>query len=1022
MNIIIFDFETYWNSKEGYTLSKMPPVDYIRDERFYPQCLGLSVNWGPVSVYEHDDIPAVLEILDLTNPENIIIGHNSAGFDNLILSEHYGIHPACMTDTIHLMRWTGVSRLTREQLASMTKWFGTGSKRAGTLISDGRKLASDFPAHEWEDFKKYCAEDVQQTRDCAKVMLQYVTGDALIFSNLTCRMATDPKFIVDPAPLREYLAKLDRQEAEAFAKLKEIFSFSDDTAFLQYIRSAQRFADMLRQLGVEPPMKLSEKQTATRRKKWESEMQHCTPARRETIRLLLQDPENYAVYQPALSKQDLEFLELLEHPDIRVRVLVQARLDHNSSVARSRALNLLRVAESGRPMPVLFKAYYAHTSRYGAGTAEGKSDSVQLQNVPKHNKEMRPLRQSIIAPAGQCVIACDSAQIEARVLAYEAQETELLEHFRKGRDPYAELAAKFGSGLSAEEIHDGAKSGNKQAKTLRQLGKKCILSCGYGTGATKLGMTLLREGVKLDDDKAQHMEVAKQYHQIYRSSNACIVAFWKTCKNVIDALYNGAHGFFGGPDGMLFEYGPMTVCGRVDVPSIKMPTGYILRYPNLRWEDNQFVYDRPLGKNLVKTRIYGGALAENCIAEGTLVLTDNGWKPIESIGLQDLIYDGVDFVTHEDVIDQGVQPCLNVAGIFCTENHKLLVREDENGRVRLAEPLWENAPQFQRFNRREIWEVNCSAPTPQREWTMDMGVLLRLWGNSRTARKCCNTFSTRWFHSNVFRLPAQAGRGYVQNAWNGRYTFIQCLAFNAIAVQYPYLSCLSSLWRKGYKSLRSLAYVRGFLQRYESIIRCLSKKSGQNTPACFRPYRQQWRLLPRKLPLDNIQSKCQKQSEGIFRNRCECSSKKQRDRSINNPLQSTTWMAAGTFVRQTRLHEQKEAAFRESYIQKKVYDIRNCGPRHQFVVRGEHEGIIVSNCTQSLAFQILMWQACRMVQRKVYPCVNIHDSFAVVVPETEAAITEAMAVMLEEMKRVPPFTPGLPLDAEAEIGHDFTIV
>ena len=615
-NYCVIDYESYWASKD-YTLSKMSAIDYVRDPRFYAQMMGVSVNGGAPVVFEHDDIPAALQAMQLDKLDTLLIGHNSSGFDNLILSEVYGIHPAFMTDTMHLMRWTGVSRVIRENLASMTHWFGTGEKRAGTVISDGKRTKEDFTHEEWEDFKRYCAEDVAQTTACFERMLPFMTKDSILFSSLTCRMATEPCFVVDPEPLRAYIEDLKRREAETFAKLKTIFKFREDVDFLKHIRSAAKFENLLRMVGCEPPMKISPKQTAAARKKWEAKLAVAPAASKSTIEGVLANEENYAVYTPALAKGDLEFLELLEHPNPYVRLLVSIRLEHNSSVAMSRAQNLLRMAEYGKPMPILLKCYYAHTSRYGAGAVDSKSDGIQVQNIPKHNKSMKPLRQSIKAPSGYRVVACDSSQIEARVLAYEAQNVELLEHFRHGRDPYAEMASKFGYNMTAQEIHDGAKSGDKLAKMLRQVGKKLILSCGYGTSATKLSDTLLRENVPLDENKEEHKAIVTRLHKIYRDSNVSIVKFWKQCDTVIREMIAGHDGMFGGPNNDLFKYGMFSIPGgKEKYPGIELPTGYILRYPNLRIEyddrgKSSYFYDRPLGKNMVKTRCYGCSCVEN---------------------------------------------------------------------------------------------------------------------------------------------------------------------------------------------------------------------------------------------------------------------------------------------------------------------------------------------------------------------------------------------------------------------------
>ena len=231
---------------------------------------------------------------------------------------------------------------------------------------------------------------------------------------------------------------------------------------------------------------------------------------------------------------------------------------------------------------------------------------------------MLALRKAIKAPQGYKVVAADSSQIEARMVAYLANEVELLDQFRHGRDPYAELAEKI-FGATAQEIHDGAKSGDKRMKMYRNVGKTAILSAGYGVGAKRFSDTLLRQGVKLSANLDEHAEMAKHAHSVYRMSNASIVTLWDRCQRVIDALAVGSSGFFAGPHNDLIEYGLMPVPGASDlVPSIKMPSGYIIRYMNLHAENiegskrPQYFYERVKGKGVIKTKVYGGATTEHC--------------------------------------------------------------------------------------------------------------------------------------------------------------------------------------------------------------------------------------------------------------------------------------------------------------------------------------------------------------------------------------------------------------------------
>lgn len=238
-----------------------------------------------------------------------------------------------------------------------------------------------------------------------------------------------------------------------------------------------------------------------------------------------------------------------------------------------------------------------------------------VQNLSKRNPNMLTLRRAIQAPAGYKVVSVDSSQIEARMLAWLAGQHDLVEQFRHGRDPYSELAEKIFN-VPWEEIKAGAEEGNKKFKMYRNVGKTAILSAGYGVGWRKYSDTLLRSGAKLHNDLDQHAELARNAHSIYRQVNANIVRFWDNCMDVIKAMEAGISGSFAGPNNDTFRYGPMPLPDGTVVPSVQMPSGFILRYPNLRWEANdkgraEYMYDRPRGKNMVKTRIYGGAFCEN---------------------------------------------------------------------------------------------------------------------------------------------------------------------------------------------------------------------------------------------------------------------------------------------------------------------------------------------------------------------------------------------------------------------------
>ena len=609
MRIVVLDFETYWDSK-NYTLSKIGPISYIRDSRFSAQLMSYIVTdastmtYDRVRVAEHDNIPAVLAALKLDAPDVVTVAHNGNGFDFLILSEIYHVVPRIAIDTMCMERWTGVSRIQNESLKSMAKFFQCGEKVEGTLISDGRKWPEDFTPDERTAFIQYCRNDTEQCFLSFKAMLPFMTADALLFSSITAKMACNPVLRLDDDMLTAYLNELSDKVTKARNDINKMFMFKSDEDFLKAIRSSASFVKMLELLGRKPPMKYSVAKSETKRKKLEAEGKTNL------------SEEDYAVYTPALAKSDLDFVAMASDADERVALLVRTRLENNSSIQRSRAETFHALAKSGRPMPVMLNAFKAHTSRYTAGNSEGSSDKLNLQNLSKRDPSQLTLRKAVQAPEGMALVACDSSQIEARILAYVANETELVDAFRRGADPYADLAEKIFQ-IPSEKIHKGAKSGDKKLKAYRNVGKTGILSAGYGVGWRRYADTLLRQGVRLSSDIDQHYEMAHHAHNVYRASNPNIVAFWDTCQTVIKALYLGYSGEFGGPNDNIFQYSVAPICGRDDVPTIIGPNGYALRYFKLSCEVSEknnreeYYYTRVKGKSELKTKIYGGALAEN---------------------------------------------------------------------------------------------------------------------------------------------------------------------------------------------------------------------------------------------------------------------------------------------------------------------------------------------------------------------------------------------------------------------------
>jgi DNA polymerase len=295
----------------------------------------------------------------------------------------------------------------------------------------------------------------------------------------------------------------------------------------------------------------------------------------------------------AFAKGDAGFQKLMIHDDEAVRAIVEARIAVKSTIGSTRAQRLLDEGANGRTLPVYLKYYGAHTGRWSGG------NRMNLQNLPRaypDDPDSGLLRKSIIAPEGHVIVVADLVQIEARMLAWLANDDALLDQFRGEEDAYKIMAAS---------IYHKEVAGI--TKTERFVGKTAILGLGYQMGWRRflLTVTLGLMGPKMD----MKAETAQTVVTTYRQNRKAIVDFWGDCETMLHhMLYD-----------MDMEYGPLRVDGKQN--RIYMPNNMYLEYPGLSQSNDGYVFfdyenadilmrgGRP---NMKKSRkIYGGLLAEN---------------------------------------------------------------------------------------------------------------------------------------------------------------------------------------------------------------------------------------------------------------------------------------------------------------------------------------------------------------------------------------------------------------------------
>ena len=588
--IMVIDFETRW-SKKDYTLSKLTTEQYVRHPRF--KAFGMGWKWldGDVeSVPEwvsHDELPEFFAGIDWSR--TAVLAHN-AQFDVAILSWVYGVKPVFIFDSLSMARaLRGVE--VGNSLAKLADHYGLPPKGEAVNSSDG---LDELPYEVEQELAEYCKHDVYLCENVFKNLIHEVDGGfprkELELIDMTLKMFTNPTLELDKEMLNEAIAEEKEKREALLAKIG-----IEETA----LASNDKFANVLHELGVTPPTKVS-KTTGK---------------------------EAYA-----FAKNDALFQALLNSDNEDVALICEARLKVKSTLERTRAQRFVDIAGRGT-LPVPLNYYGAHTGRWSASKGSG----LNLQNLKRGSF----LRKAIQAPQGYSLVVCDLSQIEPRVLAHLADHQALLSIFSSGKDAYSAFGAQmFGIPDLSKETHP----------TLRQSAKSALLGCGYGMGWASFAAQLLtgflgapptmydkafakQLGVTgADVDKFVSWEVNLQKlrdiphtcseqelltHALaaqaiitkYRQASQPVVAFWDMCNELIGASLS---------KGKSYTY----KCLTFEKERIVLPNGLSLRYPALMGKaDDKGRVQWFYGED--EKKLYGGKLVENIVqAVARCVMTD----------------------------------------------------------------------------------------------------------------------------------------------------------------------------------------------------------------------------------------------------------------------------------------------------------------------------------------------------------------------------------------------------------------
>ena len=553
------DLET----RSGADISKAGLYRYAEDPDFDVLLFGVSVNHGPVEVYDlanNDTIPDA--ILAALSDNNVTKFAYNASFERICLSEwlkryhpehfkSYGtegdpvqeyLDPAGWKCTLVWAAYNGLP-LGLDRVGAVLGFEEQKLKEGKELIkyfccpckptkaNGGRTWNLPFHAPEkWELFKKYNARDVQVELQIQERLSKYPVPDSLWEEYHLDQQINDRGIMVDQEMVSQALRIDEISKCSLTARLQQITGLSNPNSVMQ-------MKDYLAENGLETE--------SLGKKDVKALIQTAPEDLTEVLELRLQ-----------LAKSSVRKYEAMQNCvcfDGRCHGLYQFYGANRTGRWAGRLIQLQNLPQNH--MPDLEQARDL--------VKQGDFDMLDMlyDSVPSVLSEL--IRTAFIPRPGYKFIVSDFSAIEARVLSHLAGEKWRAEVFRTGGDIYC---------ASASQMFKVPVEKHGQNSHLRQKGKIAELALGYGgsVGALK-AMGAIEMG--LSEEELQPLV------SMWRESNPHIVRYWWDVDEAVkETIQTHAE----------TKVGNVSFIARNGMLFINLPSGRRLAYVKPRIGENQF--------------------------------------------------------------------------------------------------------------------------------------------------------------------------------------------------------------------------------------------------------------------------------------------------------------------------------------------------------------------------------------------------------------------------------------------------
>lgn len=615
------------------------------------------------------------------------------------------------------------------------------------------------------------------------------------------------------------------------------------------------------------------------------------------------------------------------------------------------------------------------------------------------------IRPTIVAPPGRVFVWADYSAVEARVNPWLANSRDadeaVLEPFRrmdadktKSTPDIYVINAAVVFNIPVDVLWERYKNGDPEAKAMRQAGKVMVLALGFLGSVGALKAMARGYGIRLTDEEA------KVWVDGWRDRNRWARRFGdKVQEAMFSAMARPMTTYKAGRVGYIFApdlMGGTLVAMLPDGRPITYPMAKIEKREKFGKEQDTIVYL----DGMARMSMWAGLAIENCLAGDTQVLTRRGIVRLDTVQSTDLLWDGIDWVSHSKLLVKGVQPIIDRWGVSLTPNHLVLTNDG-----------WKEAKDCTRSDRANVWLPDDAASIRSVSRPRPESYLV---GTVRLRERVGSAY--RWFQKQsktiAYELRMQNFRVTWESRADTRYVASQgfrCLAVDGGPMHATDTSSLAQLRWSGDHSVQVLGcFFSSVLGRHGADVQ---RRTND------RSRKEQRGVLPRELSLGNAQGSSQK-STPQSGNRYPVGAYA-GVRSIGFDWHRCNDLAVSVKERLADVGVISSA--RNTNSLELVYDLMDCGPRNRFTVF-DSSGVpfLVHNCTQFTAAGLLRESLVRIDREETEGEIigHTHDEILMEVDEDKAA--DVVKRLVAKMTSGFAWADGLPLAAEPAMSYYYS--